>query len=52
MKCTTCNERHAMHTIRFSQVTLELCCWCYVARGEAPADWHQACREAAESQKP
>jgi len=41
--CSRCNQRLARHSVNGEQ----LCCYCYVAAGRQPADWHPECMVAA-----
>jgi len=40
VECERCGEHQAMH---FGDG--DLCCWCHIAGGGTPADWHTKCKE-------
>ena len=41
--CAQCSQRLARHFVNGKR----LCCYCYVAAGQQPADWHPECMAAA-----
>jgi len=41
--CAQCSKRLARHSADGKR----LCCYCYVAAGNEPADWHPECMAAA-----
>lgn len=47
--CTSCCARLAMHECYVDGKNLSICCYCYVAAGNPPADWHTDCMTASKS---
>lgn len=47
--CDKCGERESLHLSALEN--RHLCCECYVGEGNPPADWHEACLNAAELKK-
>ena len=51
MLCNKCKARPAMHTTFFQGKKIRLCCQCYMAYGNSPADWHPECMRIYENSK-
>lgn len=50
-RCTTCGKHESMHDIGVGQKERHLCCYCYIAEGNLPADWHSMCMRAYKERK-
>lgn len=47
--CTRCGQHDARHLIYRTSQRENLCCFCHVAEGGTPADWHPDCLSAYRS---